>query len=132
MSYTESKTALVLLATLRFISVVAPPYAKAAIKMTLIFGWIMGVVIFYWLLREVLGEKDDWYDLFIAIGLPILLTLVAFFGTLFLLEKFIEWLMKSAFKSWFELRQARTLRQKQNAEESYQATLRGFYRGITF
>lgn len=124
--------ALVLLATLRFISVVVPLHAKAVVEMALIFSWIMGVVVFYWLLGEVLGEEDNWYDLFVAIGLPILLTLVAFFGTLFLLEKFIEWLMKSAFKGWFELRQARTSRQQQNAEESYQASIRGFYRGLTF
>jgi hypothetical protein len=123
---------LVLLAALRFISVVAPLHAKAVVEMALILSWIMGVVVFYWLLGEILGETSNWYDLFIAIGLPILLTLVAFFGTLFLLEKFIEWLMKSAFKGWFELRHARTMRQKQNAEESHQAITRGFYRGLTF
>jgi hypothetical protein len=123
---------LVLLAALRFISVVVPARAHSVIEMVLIFGWLMGIVIFYWLLGEIIGEDDNWYGLFIAIGLPVLLILVFFFGFLFLLEKAVEWLLCTLFKGWCQLGHTRTMKQKQNAEEGYQATLKGFYRGLTF
>jgi hypothetical protein len=122
---------LVVLAVLRLISVVSPNAASPVIEGALILGWILGVIVFYWLLEEILGEPANWLDFAVAIGTPILLVLVVLFGTLFLLEKIFESLLKLTVKGWIRLGQARTTRKRDNSEESKEATTRGFYRGLT-
>lgn len=123
---------LALLAILRLISVISPPNARPVVEGLLLLGWMLGVIVFYWLLGEILGEQPSWFELFIAMALPALLVCVMFFGVLFILEKLVESLLKLTIQGWINLGQARTVKRRDNAEESTQATMRGFYRGLTF
>jgi hypothetical protein len=43
----------------------------------------------------------------------------------------VEWSIKGVGRTWFGLREVRTLKRKRNADDGYQAVKKGVYRGVT-
>lgn len=123
--------ALVLFFVLRLITVLNTTIAQSLIEVLTLTCWIIGVIGVYWLAGEIVGEDHNYLKLLLAMSSPILLVLFILFGLPVILEMVVEWSMKGLGRTWFGLRQTRTVRRKRNDQDGYQAMKKGVYRGIT-
>ena len=123
---------LVVLFIIRVATVVNSDWAQQLMEVVILTAWLIGVVIVYWLVGEILGDDPDWFKLVVAIGIPIVLSLLVLGGSLLILGLLFDWLIKAGCEVWLGLRKARTTKQETIARERLIKNKGGFYRGFNF
>ncbi|MBV9923949.1 MAG: septum formation initiator family protein [Acidobacteria bacterium] len=108
-----------------------PDVAKSLVEILMIVCWLGGVLAVYWLLGEITGEQNKWFNILVAIFAPLILVLLILFGWVLLLEFIAHWGVTHIVESWFALRAARKKQMIHNNEISHNAQRSGFYRGLT-
>lgn len=108
-----------------------PDVAKTLVEALMIVLWLGGVLAVYWLLGEITGDNNNWFNVLVALFAPVLLVLLFLFGGVLLVEFVIHWIVSHVIESWFALRAARKKQIIHNNEVNFNAQKSGFYRGLT-
>jgi hypothetical protein len=123
--------ALVVFFLVRLLTVLFPDTAQRYMEVLMLLCWIIGVVGVYWLIGEIVNDEEDWFKLLVATVAPLVIVLLVFFGSIVIVHGLLELIFTKTFEAWFELRQARAVRQERNTLEASYGMKRGFYRGFT-